>query len=245
VLDFPALRRYGALAAVSTRVGGVSEGPYQSLNQSVGVGDEAKHVAENRRRFLAGLGLDGMRLVLARQVHGDHVAVVAEDPPERFPDTDGLLTTRRDVALGIFVADCVPVFLVAPDIGAVALLHSGWRGTLKGIGAKAVAMLTALGTSPERIWAALGPGAGPGCYEVGADVRDPFLARYPWADRYLSAGRFLDLLGVNRELLERAGVPGEQILGGEVCTICHPSLFFSYRRDGQTSGRMLAVVARF
>jgi YfiH family protein len=242
VVAFPELEASGVCAAVSTRLGGVSEGPFASLNLGRGVGDDPDRVAENRRRLLAGVGLEGRRLVGGHQVHGDAIARATPDGPDELPGVDALYTTDTRVALRVLVADCTPVFVVAPDVGAVAAAHAGWRGTLAGVAGKLVRRLvTDLGARPSAMRAAIGPAAGRCCYEVGDEVLAAYRAAYPWADDHI-AGRRLDLHGLNRRQLVEAGVPAERIAVADLCTICHPELFFSYRRDGRRSGRMLAVI---
>jgi polyphenol oxidase len=220
-----------ARAAFSTRLGGTSPAPYESLNLAILTGDDHGRVRENRVRLAGALGLDPERVVIARQVHGGDVAVVTEpqdpspyanpgaaDPPER----DGHVVTERHLAALVFVADCLPVALAGP--GGVAMLHCGWRGLADGILERGV---EAVGATA----AAVGPGIGPCCYEVGDEV----LARFLPLGAGVAEGKMLDLPEVARRLLERAGVADVET--ADLCTSCENELFFSHRREGPTTGR--------
>ena len=240
-----------ARAGFTTRRGGVSTGPYRSLNLSPAVGDEAEVVRANRLRLAAWLGMDPARLVEAEQVHGKAVAVVGRpgSGPRRagpIRGVDGLATAERGLWLAVYAADCVPVLVLDPDAAAAAAVHAGWRGTATGIVPAALrAMRRAFGTDPRRALVALGPAIGGCCYEVDAPVAGA-MAGQPWwpeAARATGPGKWhLDLRAAILAQLREAGVAGERIdvVGG--CTACRPDLFFSYRRDGAT-GRMAGYIA--
>ena len=220
----------GGRASFSTRLGGVSEGAYESLNLGVKTGDGEERVAENRRRLCDELGLDQERVARLWQVHGADLRVW-DGPPgppgwaelgRSLDHADGHLTTTPGVALSVLVADCLPVALVAP--GRVAMLHCGWRPLAAGIVERA---LEAFDEPPA---AAIGPGIGRCCYEVGTEVLDAF------ADLDgVARGRMLDLRAVARRKLAAAGV--ERIEDVDLCTSCREDLFFSHRRDRGTTGR--------
>jgi YfiH family protein len=212
----------GGTALFTTRRGGVSEGPYDSLNLGLWTDDEPERVRENRARIER---IGGGRLAQAHQVHG---TTVVEADPDAVRDADGHVTDRAGVAPIVLVADCVPVALVAPE--AVGMLHAGWRGLAGGILAEGVARLRALGA--ERIAAAIGPGAGPCCYEVGPEVHAAFG----------TSGRTVDLKAIARKRLEEAGVA--EVHDAGLCTMCDPDGFFSHRRDGGVTGRQAGVVWR-
>lgn len=220
----------GARAAFSTRVGGVSEGELASLNLGLLTGDSEAAVRENRARLAAALGIDPERVLFGRQVHGADVLVRDQAPhPNPYsrpaappPEVDGQATSRGGLTPLVFVADCLPVALSGE--GGVAMLHCGWRGLASGIverGARAVSASAA----------AIGPGVGPCCYEVGPEVS----AAFEGLGAGIVSGRSLDLPAAARRLLERAGVGAVE--SAELCTSCQPELFFSHRRDRGRTGR--------
>jgi len=198
------------------------------------------------------LGGERLSLVTLRQVHGDKIVVFqggegeARDPWER--EGDALVTPSPGVALGVFTADCLPVFLFEPQKRVAAAVHAGWRGTAQGITRKAVEkMAEVFGCAPERIQAALGPCIGPCCYEVDEPVEAQFLSRgLPW-EAFVSprgAGKWsLDLQEANAHLLVTGGVKKENIRRLAFCTACRSDLFFSYRREKGTRGRHLNWIA--
>jgi YfiH family protein len=220
--------------AFSTRVGGVSEGPFASLNLGRLTADDPERVDENRRRVLDEVGADPARLALNRQTHS---ATIRPAKAGRTGEPgDGLWTDEPGVPLLALAADCLPIALARTggDGPAVAVLHAGWRGLLEGIvGAGAEAL-------DGRAAAAIGPAIGPCCYEVGEEVAEPFRARFG-AD--VVRGRNLDLWTAAERALREAGV--ERIERVDLCTACHPELFFSHRRDAGVTGRqgVVALVA--
>jgi YfiH family protein len=227
----------GAQALFTTRRGGVSAGPYESLNLGLtdpaqDPGDNPDAIAENRRRVAARAGVDASRLLIRRQVHGGHVDVgAASDDP-----ADGIATTDRGVALAALVADCLPIAIAGE--GAATIVHAGWRGLAAGVVPAGVAALRELGAAEPYV-AAIGPGAGPCCYETGDDVRAEFAGDFPDA----VGGRALDLKLIAQRQLREAGVAAVADVG--LCTICSdPSLFFSHRRDNGVTGRQAGVVWR-
>jgi purine-nucleoside/S-methyl-5'-thioadenosine phosphorylase / adenosine deaminase len=235
----------------STRVGGVSAPPFDSLNLGGKWGDVVEAVSENRRRFFTAAGVHGRSIYQARQVHG--VAVVrvrAGDDRGQVSrtDADGLCTDAPGLALGVFVADCIPALFADPRTGAVAAAHAGWRGTVAGVLPATVRALAGLGARPEDLRVALGPSIGPCCFEVGAEVVAAFAPAFP-ADviRPSPKGKpdrwHIDLRAANRFLLERAGVPPAAIDDRPPCTSCERARFFSYRRDGAATGQMMGVIA--
>ncbi|HEY3451914.1 MAG TPA: peptidoglycan editing factor PgeF [Myxococcales bacterium] len=246
-------KRLTVVHAFSTREGGVSEGPFASLNLGRSVGDDPERVAENARRFAERLGITPGQIVSANQVHGETILEVAgAEPgpliPPALGDADGLVTRARGVALGIRTADCVPVLLHAPDVQAIAAVHAGWRGAVVGIAGKAVARLTELyGADPGKMVAVIGPHIRSCCYEVGPDVASRFEARFGvGVARPSGQGREasrLDLEEANRRALTEAGILAENLEALPECTCCDPKRFFSHRRDQGRSGRHLSVIA--
>jgi YfiH family protein len=224
-------------AWMSTRCGGVSLPPWDSLNLGAAVGDDAAAVAENRRRFVDRTGAVPLWL---RQVHGTRVvrasrALAGAEPPM----ADASWTDEPGIVCTVQVADCLPVLLAAPDGRGVAAAHAGWRGLAAGVVEAALsALCDGTGCAPYQLSAWLGPCIGPRRFEVGADVLQAFSGDaacfVPWGDRWLA-----DLPQLARLRLQRAGV--RQIAGGTWCTVEDRSKFFSYRRDGLT-GRLVAAV---
>jgi YfiH family protein len=216
----------------STRNGGVSEPPFATLNLGKKLGDDAERVEENRRRLCEYAGADATRLAMNYQVHSSRVN--RGRPGARGEAGDGLWTDEPGVPLLALTADCVPVALAREDEPAVAVLHAGRIGLLGGIVAAGVRTLGG------RVRAAIGPAAGPCCYEVG----DEILVRY--RERFgpgVLRGRNLDLWRATELALREAGV--SHVHRFDLCTICNPDLFFSYRRDGTPRGGqgVLALVA--
>lgn len=223
--------------AMSTRQGGVSPEPL-GMNLSFRVGDNRKNVEENRRRFFAGVKLRLDRVAVPLQCHSDNVLPAVA--PGEHESCDGLITILTDLPLVVSVADCVPVALYDPKKSIVGLVHGGWRGTAKRIVAKAVGMMVdEFGASAAEMVAYLGPSASVCCYEVGPEVASLFESN---AVERRGTRLFLNLKRVISEQLIGKGLKEENIEVSNLCTICNPLLFHSHRRDGNRSGRMMAVV---
>lgn len=231
----------GARAAFSTRLGGVSPPPFDSLNLGILTDDSRDAVEENRRRLAEALGRERDQVVFALQVHGrrlidhSHRESVPDLPigglgqirqPDEIAKADGHVVREPGLAPLVFVADCLPVALAGPR--GVAMVHAGWRGLADGI-------LAAAADAVEANAAAVGPGIGRCCYEVGEEVLEPFR---PLGDG-IAAGRMLDLPEVARRLLVQAGVERIELSG--LCTSCEEDLFFSHRRDHGQTGRQAGV----
>ena len=228
----------GAHVLFTTRRGGVSTGPYASLNLGLWTDDEAAYVHVNRDRLAAVVGVARGRFQQGRQVHGTHVRALDAPPDlgEEPAPADGQATSVAGVAPIVLVADCLPIALAAP--GAAAMLHAGWRGLADGVVAAGVAAVRALGASGP-VAAAIGPGAGGCCYEVGEEVHAAFAAH----GEEVRNGPNLDLKAVARRELEAAGVQRVDDVG--LCTLCADRvLFFSHRRDGGVTGRQAGVAWR-
>ncbi|MCL6430323.1 MAG: peptidoglycan editing factor PgeF [Anaerolineae bacterium] len=242
--QFAALRAVPELRhGLFTRLGGVSQPPYASLNVGSSVGDDRASVAENSRRCVATLGFQVGQVVTAFQVHSSTVARVdRRDAGRVIPATDGLVTDARGIVLVLRFADCVPILLYDAEHAALGLAHAGWRGTLEGIAARAVsAMQEHFGSRPERLWAGIGPAIGPCCYQVGADLRDAFARRFgEQAVATNGAGPVVDLPRANALALEEAGLQEIEIAG--LCTACHTGEFFSHRAEGGRTGRQPALI---
>jgi purine-nucleoside/S-methyl-5'-thioadenosine phosphorylase / adenosine deaminase len=227
----------GARVLLSTRRGGVSPEPFDSLNLGRLTADEGANIDANRDRLAAAVGLPRERFLYGRQVHGTRVRRASEPPgPARAAEEeDGQATVLRDAAALVFVADCLPVLLAAD--GAVAALHCGWRPLAGGIVAEGVAALRELGADGP-IAAVVGPGARGCCYEVGEEVHEHF-ADVPGAR---VGERNLDLPAIAAAKLAESGVA--EVHDSGLCTMCRSDLFFSHRADGGVTGRQAGVVWR-
>jgi YfiH family protein len=212
----------GAHVRFTTRVGGVSEGPYASLNLGRWTDDDPCAVAENRRR-----AADGRPLAFGRQVHGTRVLTVdGATTEDAIADVDGVATAASGVAALVLTADCLPIALATPK--AIAMVHAGWRGLADGVLEAGVQAVRALDPAGE-LAAAIGPGAGGCCYEVGDEVA----ARFPGVPR--RADRTIDLKAIAADRLAAAGV--SRLLDVGRCTMCEPDVFFSHRASGGLTGR--------
>ena len=226
--------------AFTTRLGGVSAGIYESLNLSVRSRDDRAAVAENYDRLAALLGSRKEDMVFYRQVHGTAVHVVG--PEDRLGDIfrladmegDGFATREKDVTLAVFAADCIPILFWDKLTGAVAAVHSGWRGTAQDIAGRAVEILCSFASSSMHIRAAIGPGIGTCCFETGSEVpealRETLGSEAADCIRSGVSGKYMvDLKEANRRLLLRAGLLPEHISVSPHCTMCEPELFWSHR----------------
>ena len=232
--------------AFCTRLGGISKGPFSSLNTGFLVGDRGEDVRRNLALIEEAFVIPAERLVLMGQVHGDRIFILDGDgpPPGSIPECDGLITDRPGVALGIRTADCVPLLFVDRVRRVIGVAHAGWRGTALRIASRMVDLFEKRFSSRvEDILIAVGPAIDVCCYQVDAPVYAAFSLR-PGADRFLhpcpEEGRWmLDLASANRiELMER-GVPTRNILLAGHCTACRRDLFFSHRASLGCTGRQI------
>ena len=244
----------GVAHGFSTRLGGVSEGMWASLNLSVTRGDDPDHVRENYRRFFAAIGGSEKRLAMTNQVHKATVrtittADVHTDPYEKVGyEADGLMTDLPGVALVVYAADCIPILFYDPVRRCVAAVHSGWRGTAAGIATAAVdRMKSVSGSRSEDLLAAIGPGIGPNCFETHEDVPNAMTAAMGTGVlRHIKIkenGKFaVDLKAVNAMRLEQAGLDPGHIAVCAACPSCEPDKFWSHRRLGNDRGSMAAAI---
>jgi YfiH family protein len=285
ILEAPPLAKLDWIVhGFSTRPGGASElelnrdGRKTSekvLNLGFTEWDSRERVLENRRNFFAALRADKMSAVGLRQIHSDIVRVARSadaEPSAEAAKADALITKERGLLLTVQVADCVPILLADKKRHAIAAIHSGWRGTLQRIAEKTLGrMQMEFGTRPEDVLAALGPGIGQSCFEVGPEVATEYAAKFPDAQEWFQ-GPFdslargdndpnwlpwltmrppghqppaprvhLDLIAANRSILSDAGVPADNIVCSGYCTACRTDLFFSFRRE-RVTGRMMAAI---
>ncbi len=234
-----------------TRVGGVSEGAFDSLNCGYGSGDEVERVARNRARAVEESTGRPLKLVTARQTH-TAIAHLVEKPWEAAdaPVGDGLVTTRDDIALGILTADCAPVLMTDPAAGVVGAAHAGWKGAFDGIVEATIALMVEQGAEPSRIAAAVGPCIAQASYEVGPEFVARFVAADPANVSFFVPSKrvghsMFDLTGYVAARLRRAGVAQVARSGGDTCA--ETERFFSYRRmtleGGTAYGRGISVIA--
>lgn len=255
VITVPSWQREGAKVVFTTRTGGVSQPPYQSLNLGFHVGDRADLVHENRRRMMelfAG-GLD--RMTTCQQVHGDvvtrveehHRGLGAETDQTALAGSDAMMTAVPGLILATFYADCIPVFFFDPVQKVVAIAHSGWKGTMARIAVKTLqAMEIAYHARPADMQVFIGPGVGRCCYPIQPDLVQKVKAEFDDISDIIDEdehGYTWDLKETNRLMLEQAGVLPHQIIRCPLCTSCEPDLFFSYRRDRGITGRMGAAIS--
>lgn len=233
-----------------TRAGGVSSGPFASLNCSLSGQDDRAHVLENRARAALALGADPARLLGLTQVHGLDVATVTETwEPGAGPRADAMVTDRPGLALGIVTADCAPILFADDHAGIVGAAHAGWRGAVIGVIEATIAAMASLGADPSRITAAVGPCIGQDSYEVADDLRDAVLAHDPadavfFADGRREARWQFDLPGYCAHRLRQAGVAGVVVTGAD--TLAEDTRFFSHRRrtlaGGGPIGHQISVI---
>ena len=242
--------RFPVKAFFTTKNGGVSQGAFASLNLGYNTSDDPDAVTRNRHMVFSSMGVEDPIVAFPHQVHNDvigHIDADLEDIPEdrivRFPETDATVTNRKGVMLTSLHADCIPVWLYDPVKHVAGVAHAGWRGTRLDIAAKtAREMCSRYGSEISDIIAVVGPGISHCCFEVGSEVFESFtemigdLGELAVDDKN---GKYhLDLKGINRVLLERAGVGEVHV--SEYCTVCSDELFYSYRRDNGITGRLCA-----
>jgi YfiH family protein len=251
-----ALEQAGFVNAFSTRLGGVSPLPSNSLSLAYFKGDDKDNVAENRRRFLEAIGAERGRIITARQTHSTERCTIESEEQARGPqpDCDAMITRFTDVLLAVQTADCLPVLIGDTRTGAMAAIHAGWRGTAGRITERTVADLMLVhGVNPRDCVAALGPAACAECYEVGEDV----IARYKkefgyWRTLLLNfkerGKAHLDIRAANVQQLRFCGFSEDRIHAADYCTMHQNELFFSYRKEGKgqpsSVGRSLSVIGK-
>lgn len=239
----------------STRLGGVSEGVFASMNLSFTRGDRTEAVRENFERFCQAIGVDWRKVVISAQEHHTVVREVTADDIGRgitrdreYTDVDGLMTNVPGVVLCTQYADCVPLFFADPVKRVVATSHSGWKGTVAQIGAVTVRrMQETYGCDPQDILAGIGPSIGPCCFEVDSPVSEAF-ASLPFADERIirndGNGKYhIDLWETNRRILLGAGLTEEHITVTDLCTKCHSETFWSHRITGWDRGSLAGFIA--
>ncbi len=243
--------------AFSTRVGGVSEGIYSSMNLNFNVGDERENVITNFRRFADAIGVDAGNMVFSQQTHTTNVMKVDSSMKgmgilrdRSYHDIDGLVTDEPGICLVTSYADCVPLYFVDEKHHAIGLSHSGWRGTVGNIAARTYEIMNSLyGTKPDDLTVCIGPSICQSCYEVSADVAEKFMEAYKDTgyDTVLTEktdGKFLlNLHEACRLNFRRIGIEDEKIIMPDICTCCNPKVLFSHRASKGKRGGLCAFLA--
>jgi YfiH family protein len=259
-LSFPVLSKIPFIRhGFSTRLGGVSEGFFSSMNFGVDTSpyqDEPENIRENYRRIADSIGFDMNSVVISRQVHKTNIRLVTEEDrgkgliiPTDYSEIDGLITDRPNLTLVTKYADCVPLYFVDKKKKAIGLTHSGWRGTVSKIGKITVEeMAKSFGSNPKDILAVVGPSICRDCYEIGEEVADEFKKAFPLNyGEILTAteqGKYLcNLWEANRLVLSEAGLLPENITISGVCTCCNSELLFSHRKTGGKRGSLAAFLS--
>ena len=256
-LSYPAFEKFPDIVqAFSTRLGGVSQGIYSSMNLSFTRGDDDAAVHENYRRFAAAVGFEAEDIVTSDQTHTANVRVITEEDrgngitkPRQYTDVDGMITNVPGLVLATFYADCVPLYFVDPVHHAIGLSHSGWRGTVAKIGAVTVErMHEEYGSDPGDIYSAIGPSICQDCYEVSEDVIQEFrtaFGRKDWDVLFYRKenGKYqLNLWEANRIIMQEAGIREEHISMPGICTCCNPEFLFSHRASHGKRGNLGAFL---
>lgn len=257
-LEYPLFQETGIVtSAFSTRLGGVSEGYYSSLNLSFDRGDDPARVLENFKRIGASMGVAVEDMVLSKQTHTTNVRVVTKEDKGKgvmrernYTDVDGMITNVPGICLVTSYADCVPLYFVDPVKKAIGLSHSGWRGTVGKIGKNTVQLMQEnFGSKPEDLLAAVGPSVCMDCYEVSEDVIEQFKETFEkkyWEDLFYKKenGKYqLNLWKANELIFLECGILPEHMAITNVCTHCNSKILYSHRTMGNNRGNLCAFLA--
>ena len=242
---------------VSTRTGGFSNPPYNSLNLGLHVGDDPKDVLENRKRLSVTIGIALSHFTIGRQIHSGNVTIISKElrgkgstnHQEAIDATDAMVTNVPDICMVILVADCVPMLFFDPVKRAIGVVHAGWKGTLQFIAQHTVrAMEKTFGSSPQDIMVGMGPSIGPCCYKVGPEVISQVKNIFHTKKEYIlneskDGEGYFDLWKANLKQLLHSGIDRENIEMAMICTCHNSNLFFSYRHQKGDTGRFGAGIA--
>lgn len=253
-LTLPAWEEKGAQVLFTSRHAGLSQGEFESLNMALHVGDDPEAVLANRRKVMQLAGAHLSNMVCCQQVHGNQVAVVDSSYAGRgsrryedaLPGIDGLVTAVPGLVLATFYADCIPVFFFDPVQKVAALCHSGWKGTMGLITVKTLEVMgSQFNCQPADVMVYIGPGIGPCCFEIQADLADKVLSAFP-ADNDIIIMKQKRIIWDLKETIRRCavsqGVPESQIVVSSWCTCCSTDYFYSYRKEQGKTGRMAALI---
>ncbi len=255
-LTFPSFDRFGFVRhAFSTRIGGVSQNEFESMNLNFGRGDSDENVMENFQRFCVAAGFDRKTLVASSQDHHTFIRrVTAENygtgiwKPKDMQSVDGLITNEPNVTLVTYYADCVPLYFLDPENRAIGLAHAGWRGTVAKMAEKTVqAMVHEFDSNPRSMVAAIGPSIGPCCFEVDTPVYEEFARLTELRPQEFmveeDGGKYrINLWEANRRILVNAGIPAENITVSQLCTKCNAEWLYSHRASGGKRGGLAAMM---
>lgn len=254
-LEIEEFKKSGIKAVFTTRIGGVSQGDYESLNLGLHTGDNPLFVLDNRQKAAKLISADSHKLVAGKQVHGNQSKVVKEseqgrgavDEKDSIPEVDALITDKEGLPLISFYADCVPLYIFDPVKRVAALAHAGWRGTVKKIASKTIfRMKEKFGINPEDCLAAIGPAICRDHYIVDDRVINEFKNAFSLWRQLVSprdSGDYLlDLKKANYLLFREMGLYENNIIISDMCTFCEEKYFYSYRRDGGKTGRMASLL---
>ncbi|HOQ15952.1 MAG: peptidoglycan editing factor PgeF [Epulopiscium sp.] len=237
----------------STRLGGLSQGPYQSLNLGLGRGDDDEKVYGNYKLLCEAIGINHEKLIFTNQIHDNHIKIIRKEDLEKYnmknwvKGTDGLVTNIPNVPLVTLYADCVPLFFLDTKKKVIGLAHAGWRGTVKKIALRMIEIfINEFNSNPKDILAAIGPSIGKCCFEVDFSVADAFQKAFKNTHKIIfpieNEKFMIDLWEANKEALTEGGLPLSNITVTDLCTKCHHDIFFSYRADKGQTGRLAAVM---
>ncbi|ATX80058.1 hypothetical protein Ga0123461_1645 [Mariprofundus aestuarium] len=236
--------QHNIIGLFTQRSGGVSPQPFDSFNFGSGLGDSECNIEKNLKVLVEICGLPN-RPHQAKQVHGTNSQLFVGPGCIHPDEADILISNQQGTALGARTADCLPVLLADPEAGIIAAVHAGWRGTAASVVCRGVAEMIKLGASKGKIIASLGPCIGPCCFKVGEEAADQLSNCCKGAETCISRSSDLhaDIRSINRLQLLQCGLHESHIESFDACTACHPKHYYSYRRDGDKSGRHLGVVA--
>lgn len=255
-IQFNHLNKYANIVShcFSTRIGGVSSGHFSTLNIGINSDDLKQNIEENYRRLCKTVGINNENTVFSKQVHGTNIVTITSDNANNFrsgdrEECDGFITREKNIALVTVYADCVPIFLFDPVKKIIALVHSGWRGTVSKIADKAVQkMIDIYNCNPEDILAGIGPSIGECCFEVDVDTanmfREAFVDCSDIINQYKNkADKFtINLWECNKSILAKCGLMPDNINIAGICTVCNNDLFFSHRASNGQKGRNAAIM---